>query len=229
MTSIRHLLWIPAGAGIGFLAAYALGDLLTLPVDLYYLAYFAIVWLFLGTYATRTGLRPLAWARRRLVPGLVLGLLGGLVLVRGVLAQPGTAPLSGVHLAWALLWRGLVYGAVDGLLLIAFPWVVAWRALEAERGGAGRRLGAGGVALLGVFLVTTAYHLGYRDFRSARVLQPNVGAAIGALPTVIAANPVAGPLAHVLLHLSAVLHAPGTDLYLPPHRQPDGSLRPDGA
>lgn len=226
MRSISHLLWIPAGAGVGFLASFVFGDLLTMPVDLYYLVYFALVSGFLGVYARRTGLDPLAWARRRLIPGLVLGLLGGLLLMRGVLAHPGNSPLSGAPLAWALFWRGLVYGSVDGLLLVAFPWVVTWRALDAENGTMVWRLAGGGLALFAVFFVTTAYHLGYRDFRSAKILQPNIGAAIGALPTVIAANPVAAPLGHVFLHVTAVLHAPGTDLYLPPHREEDPPAGP---
>jgi len=35
--NLSHLLWIPAGALVGFGASLVFGDLLTLPVDLYYL------------------------------------------------------------------------------------------------------------------------------------------------------------------------------------------------
>jgi hypothetical protein len=156
---------------------------------------------------------------RRLLWGIVLGVLGGGVLILGVLAHPKTAKLSGGMLWWALFWRGLVYGTVDGLLLLSFPWVVVWRAFRAEQRGPATRVAAGVVAWLAVLVVTTAYHFGYGDFRSRKIVQPNMGAAIGAMPTLLAANPMASAISHVFLHVSAVLHAPETDLFLPPHRE----------
>lgn len=217
--NLPHLLWIPAGALVGFGASFVFGDLITLPVDLYYLVYFAIVLGFLGLYAWRTGLDVGRWLRRRAVWGVALGVVGGLVLMQGVLARPETAHLGGGTLARALVWRGVAYGLVDGLLLLAFPWVVAWRALGAEDGGWGRRLSASAVAVPAILLVTTAYHLGYGDFRSERVVQPNVGALIGSVPTLVTASAVASPVAHLFLHVTAVLHSPETDLFLPPHRE----------
>lgn len=217
--NLPHLLWIPAAAVVGCGASFVFGDLVSLPMDLYYLIYFGIVIGFMGLYVRRTGLDLRAWVTRRLGWGIVLGLLGGIVLVRGVLARPETPHLDGGMLAWALMWRGVAYGAVDGLLLMAFPWVVAWRALDAEERRRGVRVGAAAVALAAVLLITTAYHLGYRDFRSGKVVQPNIGNAIGSVPTLLAANPVASPVSHVFLHVAAVLHSPETDLFLPPHRE----------
>lgn len=141
--------------------------------------------------------------------------------MRGVVARPSTARLEGFELWWALAWRGLAYGAVDGLLLLAFPWLVAWRTFEAEGRRLGAKLGAAAVAWAAILFVTTAYHLGYGDFRSSKILQPNLGSTIAAVPTLLAANPVASPISHVFLHVAAVLHAPETELFLPPHR--DGS------
>ena len=43
MNDARHLIWIALGALVGFGASFIFGDLLTLPLDLYYLIYFAIV------------------------------------------------------------------------------------------------------------------------------------------------------------------------------------------
>lgn len=143
----------------------------------------------------------------------------GLVLMQGVLARPATEPLSGGTLAWAVVWRGVCYGAADGILLFAIPWIVAWRAFGAEGRGWGRRVGAGVVAYLGILLVTTAYHLGYADFRSRKILQPNIGSTLGSVPTLLTANPVASPVSHVFLHVAAVVHVPQTELFLPPHRQ----------
>lgn len=217
--SLAHLGWIPAGAAVGFAVSFGFGDRIGLPVDIYYLVYFSVVAGFLALYARRTGIDLRRWASRRLGRGLALGVLGGAVLARGVWAHPASGGTPGAALAWDVVWRGVVYGSVDGLLLLAFPWVVSWRALRAEGGGWKRKLGASVLAYAAVLLVTTAYHLGYRDFRSRKILQPDIGATIAAVPTLLSANPVASPLSHVVLHVAAVLHVPDTDLYLPPHRQ----------
>jgi hypothetical protein len=119
---------------------------------------------------------------RRLLRSVVLGLLGGIVLAQGVLARPDTARLSGAFFWWALFWRGAIYG-LDGVLLFSVPWVVASRALDAEGAGIARKLTASCVAYIGILGVTTAYHLGYRDFRSSKIVQPNIGSTIAAVPT----------------------------------------------
>jgi len=158
----------------------------------------------------------------RLGWGNVLGLVVGAVMVMNVVSRPETEQLTGVMLAWAVLWRGVVYGAVDGLLLFAFPWIVTWRAFGAESAPLRRKLAATIAAWISTFFVTTVYHLGYSDFRSRKIVQPNIGSAIMAVPTLVAANPVASPIAHVVMHVAAVLHSPSTELFLPPHR---GSAR----
>lgn len=191
--TLSHLAWIPAGALVGWLASFVFGDVLTLPVDLYYAIYFTIVI--------------------------------GLALMQGVLARPETAHLSGGMLVWAVAYRGLLYGSVDGLLLFAFPWIVAWSAFGAEGGAWSLRLGASGVAFAAMLLITTTYHLGYGDFRSSKIVMPNVGSTIGAVPTLVAANPVASVIGHAIMHVTSVVHSPGSDLFLPPHREPEGGLK----
>jgi len=220
----RHLGWIPAAAAVGYGASWLLADRLRLPVDLYYALYFGIVSGFLALYVPRTGLQVGRWLSRRRLLAAALGVLGGLVLAAGVLARPGTARLPDRPLAWDLVWRGLAYGTVDGVLLLAFPWLVTWRALGAETARWPRKLGAAALAWGAILLVTTAYHLGYGDFRSRKIVQPNVGSSIGAVPTLLSANPAASVVSHALLHVAAVVHAPRTDLYLPPH---DGGGRAD--
>ena len=223
MTDVRHLAWIPAGAAVGFLSSFVLGDLLPLPADLYYLLYFSVVVGFLWLYARRTDLDIREWSSRRLVRGSLLGLAGGAVLVSGVLSRPATGGGPEASLWWDILWRGVIYGTVDGLLLLAFPWVVVWRALGAERGqGFWKKARAGALAWIAVLVVTTTYHLGYADFRSRKIVQPNIGSTIGAAPTLLSANPVASPISHVAMHVAAVIHTPETDLYLPPHRESRG-------
>lgn len=218
MTSPKHLAWIPAGAGASFLASFLFGDLLTLPVDLYYLIYFSIIIGFLVLYARATDLDLSSFLRRRLVLGVVLGLVVGFLMVQNVLSRPETEHLPGAGLLWALGWRGVAYGWMDGVILHAFPWLVVWRATGAEHGGVRTRAKAGVLAWASILLITTVYHLGYADFRSAKIVQPNVGSTIMSIPTLVAANPVGSPLSHLFLHVTAVIHSPETDLFLPPHR-----------
>lgn len=220
--ALRHLGWIPAGAMVGWAASFLFGDLVTLPVDLYYLIYFTVVIGFFGYYVRRTDLDLRRWVSRRLGWALALGVVGGLALMPGVLSRPATAPLSGSMLAWAILYRGVAYGAVDGLLLFAFPWIVVWRAFHSEGAPWGSRLRASSVAFVAMLLITTTYHLGYRDFRSSKIAMPNLGSAIGAVPTLVAANPVASAVSHVVMHVTSVVHSPASDLFLPPHRSAGG-------
>jgi hypothetical protein len=203
---------------VSFLASFLLGDRQILPVYLYYLIYFAAVVGFFAFYASKTKLDLARWISRRLVWGILLGIAVGVVMLTNVLSRPETERLTGGLLVWAIFWRGLAHGAVDGLLLFAFPWIVTWRAFDAESGDLRRKLAAGVVSWLLILFVTTVYHLGYADFRTGKIIEPNVGSTIMSVPTLVTANPVASPISHVMMHVAAVVHSPRTEVFLPPHR-----------
>jgi hypothetical protein len=65
--------------------------------------------------------------------------------------------------------------------------------------------------------MTTVYHLGYSDFRSEKVGKPLIGNAAWSVPTLATANPLGAPLAHVWLHVTAVLRNEDSETFLPPH------------
>lgn len=217
VTSRRHLLWIPGAAALGFLASFVFADQLRLPATAYHAIYFALAGGFLSSYAMLTRLPLRAVLRRRLLAAAALGVLGGLVLTRRVLADPPSVGPSGFLFVWDVLWRGVLYGAIDGALLSSLPWLVAWRALDGESSSIARRVAITLLALGSVLLVTSAYHAGYRDFRGPKLAQANLGNAIASLPTLLSLNPLASPIAHALLHIAAVTHNPQSDLFLPPH------------
>jgi hypothetical protein len=121
MNNPGHLIWIAVSALIGFVSSFIFGDLLSLPVDLYYLVYFGIMITFFSTYIKKTQLNPREWFSRRLVWGVVLGLVSGALMVQFVLKGAATERFTGAYLGWLVFWRGLVYGAIDGLLLSSFP------------------------------------------------------------------------------------------------------------
>jgi hypothetical protein len=217
---VSHLWWIAGAAGVGLLASLLLSDRLRLPAAAYQLVYVILVAAFLGLYAWRTAPAVRAILRRRLGPALALGLLGGLALAWRVWTDPPSAGPAGILFVWDIVGRGVIYGSTDGLLLSAFPWLVTWRALAGEAASVRKRVGLSLVALGFTLLVTSAYHLGYPDFRGPKLAQANLGNAIATLPTLFAANPVASPLAHAVLRVAAVAHDPQSDLILPPHEGP---------
>jgi hypothetical protein len=112
-----------------------------------------------------------------------------------------------------------VYGSIDGLLLSTFPWIVTWRAFAVEKRPLAKQFLFGLLALAMILVITTGYHLGYSDFRSRKVLMANVGNTLMSLPTLLSSNPVGSPITHATMHITAVLHSPKTDLFIPPHRE----------
>jgi hypothetical protein len=219
MNHSKHLIWVIFGALVGFGSSFIFGDLLTLPVDLYYLIYFGIIVSFFIIYTRKTELKLKEWFSRRLVWGVLLGLIFGALMVKNVLSRPETEKFTGAYLVWLIFWRGLVYGTIDGLLLSSFPWMVTWRAFDVERKPWGKKIAFGSLAWLLILVVTTAYHIGYSDFRSRKIIQPNIGNTIISLPTLISANPIGSPITHAIMHITAIIHCPKTDLFLPPHRE----------
>jgi hypothetical protein len=126
---------------------------------------------------------------------------------------------GGIELLGAVFWRGVVYGGTDGLLLSAFPILAVFGAFA---GSAVRERFAGRLlvvltALFASLAMTAAYHLGYGDFRSGKVRSPVAGDVAWSVPTLATLNPIGAPIAHIGVHVAAVLHSYETDLFLPPH------------
>jgi hypothetical protein len=151
--------------------------------------------------------------------GLVGAVLMSSVMVWGVLRQPASTPPQGFGLAVALLWLGVIYGAVDGAFLTVMPVLAIQRAcatLGVPSHGSGHLLAAV-VALAARPLVTAAYHWGFAEFRGPAIVQPLMGNALITLGYLLTANPVTPVAAHVAMHIAAVLHGPETTVQLPPH------------
>jgi hypothetical protein len=134
-------------------------------------------------------------------------------------AEGGANHPDGIEFIAVIGWRGIVYGAADGLLLSAFPILLVFTALRDSRL---RRRAVGLVAVAAVamaasLVMTAVYHAGYRDFRSDKLRKPVTGDLVWSAPTLATLNPVGAPMAHVGLHVGAVVHNYDTDLFLPPH------------
>lgn len=217
---VEQMRWIIGGMALGFLVPFVFADRLGVQRDVYYSIYGVAVITFLAAWVRVTHQNPIEMIHRKLTAAIVLGVVFADVMAVVVFrtADATTRP-DGPALFGAILWRGVFYGAIDGLLLSAFPIIAVFAAfagtdLRARRSG---KLAIGALALIASLMMTGVYHLGYEQFRSSDIRSPLTGDVIWSVPTLLTLNPVAAPIAHVGLHVTAVLHSYNTDLFLPPH------------
>ena len=216
--------WLLGGAVFAFLVSFVFADVISLQRDFFYGLYALSVGVFIAAWARHTGLRRRQLLVRNWRWGLVLGVLGAGVMVVTVLrVEDATARPGGVELAAAIIWRGIVYGVTDGVLLSVFPILAVFAAFTGTRLRA-HLLGTiviGLLALVASMGMTATYHLGYADFRSEKLRKPIAGDVIWSAPTLLTLSPLGAPIAHAGLHVGAVVHSYETDTFLPPH--PDGN------
>jgi len=222
-----HLAWLAGGFVVAFAVPFllaetrsAFGVVFEVNRDLYYGVYALAVVALFALWSRSTGYDLVAAVRRRWLFTLGLGLAAaGVLALMVVRTDDATARPDGIELVGALLWRGIVYGITDGLLLSVFPILVVFAALAGSR--LNRRFAGkvviGIVALVASLAMTAVYHLGYSDFRSDKVAKPLTGDLVWSVPTLVTLNPIGAPIAHVGLHTAAVLHSYDTDTFLPPH------------
>jgi hypothetical protein len=217
MGAARHVLWFTGVSAVAFLLPFFLTSVWRLQHDLYYLIYFTATLALLGLYVRRSGINVRERVRSRWIASLVLGLAATAFVVWSVLARVAPTPRpTGWYFAFELVWRGLVYGVVDALLLSAFPALVAWELLRGRIDGVPRRIVYGALSLALVTVITVAYHVGYEDFRNRDVIGPVVGNTVISLPVIATANPIGSIVAHAGMHLAAVVHAYESKDRLPP-------------
>ena len=137
-----------------------------------------------------------------------------------VRTEDATVRPNGIDLVGAVAWRGIIYGATDGLLLSVFPILVVFAAFAGSRLDQRLRgkLVIGIIAFAASLAMTGVYHAGYSDFRSEKMTKPLVGDVVWSVPTLLTLNPIGAPIAHAGLHTSAVMHSYETETFLPPHR-----------
>ena len=216
----RHAAWLAGAFVLSFLVPYVVADRLGLQRDVYYGVYVAAVAALCIGWMRDTRQSPRELLGRRLPWALGLGAaFAALAAVMVVRTEDATAHPDGIEFVGALLWRGLVYGTADGLLLTAFPIVVVFAALSgsALRRRRGGVVAVGAIALVASMLMTATYHLGYEQFRSDELRKPVAGDLLWSPPTLLTVNPVGAPIVHASMHVSAVAHSYDTDVFLPPH------------
>jgi len=217
-----QLWWLLGGLVLAFGVPFLLADVAGLQRDLYYALYVASVFTFVGMWAQRTQQPIRAFLTRRWQWAVPLGVLAGVLLVFTVIREPSTPHPHGLTFVGAILWRGVVYGAADGVLLSVFPILAVFGLFASKplRERSKRAVaGIGALAMVVSLLFTVVYHLGYPDFRGSKVARPVTGDVIWSVPTLVTLSPLGTPIAHIATHVTAVVHSYDTDLFLPPHEQ----------
>lgn len=212
------LLWLGAAAILFFLVPFVGTDWLELQPDLYYLGYFTVAVAFFATFvAVHASALRILWTEH-LWQSLLIGALAGAALAIGIFNQAATPHPDGWTFGFQIIWRGLIYGAVDALTLYVFPAAVAYLLLHGNRKGFGRKAAFAGLALVLSLLVTTTYHLGYSEYRGETIKSPEIGALVANVPTALTGNPLGAVLTHATMHVSAVVHQNegGAQHMLPP-------------
>jgi hypothetical protein len=215
-----HWTWLAGGFVVAFDVPFLFADLLEINRDLFYGLYAIAVAGLFALWAHSTGYDLAAAVNRRWLWAVGLGLaFSGVLAVMVVRTEDATARPDGLKLFGAVLWRGVLYGVTDGLLLSVFPILVVFAAFASRLNDrfAGKIV-IGAAALIASLAMTAVYHAGYSDFRSGKVGKPLTGDVAWSVPTLVMLNPLGAPIAHTGLHVSAVLHSYNTDTFLPPHK-----------
>lgn len=214
-----------------FATSLVASDLGGLHHDLYLLLYFTAALGYLGWFATKCGVAWRRLLRTNLWWSLGVGALVGAAVVRQVMGQAGTGHPAGGFFGFELIWRGVVYGSVDALVLAVFPTLVAYLVLRGNRKGLARKAAFAGLVVLFSLVVSAAYHAGYSTYRGSTMSKPLTGTIMWDLPAVFTGNPAGAVVAHAAVHTSAVVHQyyGGDNHLIPPELVADYPERAGGA
>jgi hypothetical protein len=216
-SAIRHLGWFAAVCVVAFLVPYLGVSILALQHDLFYLVYFAITLVLIGSYVRVERVSVADVFRARWRWSLGIGTVMAAFLVFNVFnTSDATARPHGGYFVFELLWRGLGYGLIDTLLLTVFPCLVAYALLHGKVEGLTGKLRFTALALPMVMIVTATYHLGYPQYRQDGLSRPETGNVLISIPTFATANPVGSFVAHASQHIAAVTHAYESRIFNPP-------------
>jgi hypothetical protein len=214
-----YFAWIVAAALVGLATTAIFSGVLELGRDWFLVAYIAVVIPFLTAFVRWSGIDTGEMARHHLRRGLVGAVITGAIMVAAVQRMDASPRAQGAELVWDILWLGVVYGIVDALILNVLPIVSVWRAstLLGHVTSWTGKIVTGAVGLAASMVVTTAYHLGYVEFRGNEVADPLVGNTIMSLGYLVCGNPITAIVAHIALHVASVIHGVDTTVTLPPH------------
>jgi len=218
-----NLLWILYASVLGFAVAAIFAGFLKLQRNIYLFIYIPVVAALSCLFFISNGLKISELISHNWYWGLAGAVVAGALVIKNVYSQPSSPKSKGSELIIDILWPGLTYGLMDALLLSVLPVLAVKLVLNDPiwEGTWYGKLGFGTLALLASFTVTTAYHLGYPEFRGKNVIWPNIGNGVLSLAFILTMNPLAAILPHMAMHVAAMIHGKDTTGQVPPHYKSD--------
>ncbi len=218
-TPTNHLIWVLIAGILGFATSAIFAGLLRLPRNWFLVPYAILITLFLYSYFHRGKIDLRQETRRRWLWGMIGALVVSAFMISNIVSQAAYPHPRGLKLLFSIVWPGIVYGALDALLLSVMPILATRQAFSELRltNTWYHRLLIAGVALVASLLVTVAYHFGYPEFRNGEIVAPIIGNGIISLSFLVTRNPIAPVGSHIVMHVAAVLHGMETASQLPPH------------
>ena len=218
------LLWILAAAILGFGVAAIFAGLFRLKRDVYLLIYIPLTSGLIVWFITDNAIDIRNVLIRNWYWGLTGAVIAGVFVIRNVFSQPSSARSRGAALVADIFWPGLIYGFADAMILSVLP------VLSVRLAFSGffhdefwyEKIAIGILALVASSLVTTAYHLGYPEFRGKQVIWPNVGNGVLTIAYILTLNTLAAILPHMAMHVAAMIHGKDTTGQVPPHYKDTG-------
>jgi len=123
--------WLFGGLVGAFAVPFFFTDLLSLDRDIYYAVYMSFVAALCVLWVRVSHLDARALLLRNWHWGVALGLVCAAAMSLLVFrTEDATAHPDGLSFTAAILWRGLLYGAADGVLLSVFPILVVFEAFR---------------------------------------------------------------------------------------------------
>jgi hypothetical protein len=214
-----NLLWILTASILGSGIAAIFAGWLKLKRNYYLLIYIPVIVAFFTAFILLNEICITELVQKNWLPGLAGAVVVSALVLNNVFSQPSSPRNNGILLARDVLWPGLTYGLTDALLLSVLP-VLAVRLTFTGDFWSGNwygKVGLGVLALIGSLIVTTAYHIGYTEFRGKKVLWANLGNGLLSLGYIITLNPLAAVLPHMAMHVAAMVHGRETTGQVPPH------------
>lgn len=177
-----------------------------LGVDIYCLVFFACTSGFLWYYRKASALKIRASLKSGWALGLILAIFVGMGFISLSLTNASVTAHSYRDIGIAtVLWRGTIFGLLNGILISAFPFIVVWRALAGSNPGNMRKIGVVLAATLSILFMSLSYHIGLIGFDRNGIEKGVKLYALAAIPTLLSGNPLASPIAGAFLHMSETI------------------------
>lgn len=212
-----YVLWTLAAGVLGLLISAIFAGVFRLRRSVFLVPYVLSVGFFLYRYIHWAHLKIAELIFQNWLWGVIAAIVVGVVMVRNVLSQPPSPRSRGLRLFFELFWFGVIYGALDALLLSVFPVLITWQAFPDLGNTILGKIGLALIALAASEFITIAYHAGYPEFRNSSLVLPAIGNGIFTLAYVLSMNPISSLGSHAAMHIAAVWHGTERTVQLPPH------------